>query len=510
MQIKTIQRITFVASLAIIASCSKFEDAKDAVANLDKQEAAEEVPECENYKNQYIQSGDSAWLDLYENNCKDNYVEANMPQDLDSTCQTEYRKLLGMADSIVLSLRGICDQTNLETKEECIQAKNLIETKAKAFQERCEIDEFYFPTPEEASIKTETIDGMCAWQAWIPEGTRLQGQDSIVKLRCTEEKPVCSKVMIRDTARIVETHLSIEGDTVYLPCAQEAGGVFAPCDFNQDRFVDPIETQKCQEKGDDMMKLCDWNADGMLDSLEKSECVIRSDSGSVNPGYYDPCDWNFDGRVDEYEADKCRNAYACTDTQTPWWDSDAGKQVCVDNEKIPECMYPTFPVYMDSRVICMDPCDMDRNGELNDEEKNNCTIHQYCGLDSTAYWDPQMQKNICIANAAIPTCEFPKKQEFLNGTVTCIDPCDHNLDGIVDDYESSVCITCQAGEFPMWDMDLGKNVCHAPVPCPENQYPLLKNGIGVCIDRCDANQDGLVDETEAGRCAQATEPNAGN
>lgn len=500
-----IRAVLLIATIGLFTtSCSKLEDAKETVDELNKEESAQDNSPCPTYKKNFIETGDSAWLDLYNHDCQDNLAETNMPEDMSADCEKEYKNLIALADSIILSLQGKCSAENIETEQLCIDTKEGIEAKAKAFQEKCNINDFYFPTPEEDPIPRDTIGGKCAWQAWIPEATRMEGQDSTAMIQCEEERSVCSKVIIGDSARIVETHITVEGDTVYLPCIQEASGVFAPCDFNKDRFVDPLETQQCQAGSDDKIELCDWNGDKILDSLEKRECSVRNDSTGVNPGYYDPCDWNFDGAVDEYEAVKCRTAYACTETQTPWWDSDAQKQVCVNNEEIPECQYPTFGSFVSGRVICMDPCDMNRSGDLTEEEKNTCTIHRGCGLDSTGYWDPDKQSNVCIANINIPTCEIPQIQNYLAGEVKCFDPCDRNLDGNLDDFEANGCLTCREGTFPMWDAVSQKSICHEPVPCNEGQYPILRDGVGECIERCDFNQDGVVDEFEKGQCGTTT------
>lgn len=505
MKLESIIHLGAIAGFALLMSCSKIKDAEQTIADLNKEEAAQTSDECQSYKDKYKQSGDSAWLELYKNNCEEAFIAANTPEGLSADCEKQYADLIQITDSIVMSLRGVCDSTNLKTEQTCIDAKKSVESKAKAFQEKCGVDKFYYPTPDEAAPPTTTVNGECAWKVWIPMETRLPEQDSTAMLKCDDKATTCSKVFFGDTARLVEIHQSIEGDTVYLPCIQEVNNQFAPCDFNKDRTIDPIESSKCQE-GNGTVNPCDWNKDGILDEFEKSQCASKSDSGYVNPGLYDPCDWNYDGKVDSMEAEKCRNAYSCNETQTPYWDAVSQKQICINKEDIPVCTYPAYSLLVSGKVRCIDPCDKNQDGELQTIEITNCNVAQPCPAENRPYWNPETQSNVCIPIAEIPTCEVPTKPMFFSAdsSLKCIDPCDRNMDGTIDQIENTSCFACPAGQVAMWDADNLKNVCKNPLECTLGTYPVVKDGQAYCANACDFNHDGTVDATEKSQCANTS------
>jgi hypothetical protein len=419
------------------AGCSMLDEAKAKLAEVQKEDAADISADCEMYKTQFLQSGDSTWLNLYNTSCQDDFIAANTPEGLDANCEVKYATMIKETEALIMSLRGVCDSTNIDTEPQCIDAKQKADDMALSFQKECGVDNFYYPTPEDVAPPTTTIDGQCAWKAWIPSDVRT-GTDSTVMLVCREEKPVCSTVIINDEARIVETHTTIEGDTVYLPCIQDVQDIFAPCDFNKDRFVDPIEAQQCQSGT--IEDPCDWDRNGVLDEFEKMQCnAIPGDSGSVNPGLYDPCDWNYDGKVDPYELERCKATYACKDTEQPFFDPESQKQVCVALTDIPKCEYPMWPEYVQGGVKCMDPCDFNRDLTVDEAEKGSCAVIEMCKAGTVPFFDPNKQMQVCIPEAEIPLCETPTYAEFVNGALKCIDPCDWNRDGVVDTFETSQC-----------------------------------------------------------------------
>ncbi len=431
-------RVLALAAITALAGCAKIQDAQSQLDAIQNQQATEATPDCEMYKTQFLQTGDSSWLSLYNTNCQDAFITANTPAGLDADCQAKYASMVKLTDSLVMSLQGVCDSSNLTTKTECIAAKSTVDAQAQTFQKECNVSNFYYPTPDKAAPPTTMVNGQCAWKAWIPMDFRT-GTDSIAMLVCTDSKPVCSTVTLGDSTRLVETHLTVEGDTAYLPCIQEIQGLFAPCDFNQDRIIDPIESQQCQSSS--LKDPCDWNADGTIDAFEKTQCTIKNDSGFVNPGMFDPCDWNYDGMVDSMELAKCQSTYSCKPTEQPFFDAKNMKQVCIPGASIPECSFPTWPELLNGKVVCMDPCDKNRDGVVGSTEVTQCQTGPSCGMDSIPFFDASTQNPICVANSDIPTCTPPQYPEMVQGTLTCVSHCDRNMDGIVDSYESSMCST---------------------------------------------------------------------
>ena len=485
-------------ALLLLGGCQAIQDAQKTVADLQKTDAAQVSTPCANYKIQYIQTGDSTWLAKYNSECQDSVIAQNTPAGLSADCKTRYAAMVRTADSIVMSLRGQCDQTNLDTTASCIAGSKSIENLTTTFQSTCKTDAFYYPTVDEASVKTATVNGKCTWQAFIPPQTRLTLADSTASVLCTDVVPQCTKVNIRDTLRIVEAHQTIAGDSIYLPCLAEVQNAFAPCDFNQDRYVDPLEAQKCQQQG--VNDPCDWNNDGKLDEFEKSQCEQQANSGVVNPNLYDPCDWNYDGKVDEKEAFQCHSTYACKLNEQPFYDPAANKTICIIQTQIPQCNYPTWAELVNGKVVCMQPCDFNKDGTIDSTESAQCTSKPQCGIDSIPLWDDGLKQSKCFAQTTMPKCIAPQFPDIVNGTVQCVMPCDKNRDGLVDPTEASQCQSCDAPSVPIWDPTNMKNTCSQSIACPAPSKPILVNGIATCSDLCDTNYDGIVDTAEALGC----------
>ncbi len=469
-----------LAAVLALGACSQLEEeAKKQLEALSQQDATEISANCALLKTQYLQSGDSLSLATYAASCQEDFIAANMPADLSTDCQTEYKTMLETTEAKVLALRGQCDSSNVETEASCLAAKQEIETLAVAFQEKCGVSEFYYPTPEDASVPTVTVDGKCAWQAWIPQSTRT-GTDSTAMLQCIETPPVCTQVILAGEARLLEIHLSVDGDTVYLPCVQELADIYAPCDLNKDRFVDPIEAKQCAEMGT-ISDPCDWDGNGMLDEFEKSQCTFRNDSGSVDPGaYVDPCDWNYDGKVDEYESEMCRTTYACQNGEQPYFDAMNNKTVCVPFEEIPQCEFPMYADWVNDAVVCIDPCDYDRSGIVDETEKASCQVAVGCPSTEKPFWDPITQTQLCFSAEEIPQCNENSWPELINSELTCVERCDFDRNGEVDAMEKSQCLVCPEGQAIMWDATQQINICHEPVPCEPGSYPVINEGVGTC------------------------------
>lgn len=217
-----IQSTLIIGGLALLAvSCDLLEDAKVTVNAEIQNRIPEQVSiNCDMYRERFAQTGDSSLLAAYNQECQDQVIEVNMPENLDLTCQTKYAEMLSQSDAVILAMQGTCTQENRSTDPACLAAQATVDSLALAFQAECGTASFYYPTLDEVIPNTEVIEGQCVWQAWIPEQTRLADQDSMVTVICTEAPPTCSDVEIQGVIQNVETHTSLDGSVVFLPCIQ--------------------------------------------------------------------------------------------------------------------------------------------------------------------------------------------------------------------------------------------------------------------------------------------------
>ena len=489
-------------SLFFMQGCDLFGSAKEKIeAELSKSSAADETDECASYREKYKQTGNESWRDIYETECLDAFVASNTPEGLDDGCKADYKSLVTHTDSVVAELAGVCD-TNPEDAK-CVDAEKAIEERAEKFQKDCDTDEFYYATIDEAGPDQKQIDGQCYWETWIPPETRQEGQPEMIDTKCLDKPPECTQEFLNGKNQFVEKHEAVDGSTVYLPCVEQFLYTENPCDFNGDGVADPVELRKCEEEGkvsdpcdfngdgkvDDFeanqcswgsedgfidpskYDPCDWNYDGIVDQWEGEQCamtynceademllwdVIKNQDVCISmdkvpadchpPKWIeavdgealciDPCDMNRDGEVDESEEGSC-NFIDCGPDAMPMWDNEKMEDVCIDHDDMPMCKGSEWPELLDGEVICVDPCDMNRDGSVDAWEKENCAFVT-CDAGEMPLWDHKQQKNICVEEIF---CDYPTWPELdpESGKAMCVDPCDWNFDGVVDEYESTQC-----------------------------------------------------------------------
>lgn len=493
-----------IPTVFALVGCFDFSSAKEEVeAQLNKASATEETSECENYKTQYVQTGDEEWKSLYDKNCQEDFVKANTPEGLSTACESDYEAMLLKTDSIVASTGTECrSEADAQSKPICVNAMETIEADAKAFGEKCDTEEFYYADFKDVE-EQKNANGECVWDAWIPEDTREAGQDSVVQVLCMEQPPECVEKTVNQRLRHVEVHKTPAGEEVFLPCVEQFVYGTHPCDTDMDGVVSKyeLEAQTCKEHADNP---CDFNGDGKVDPFEKDQCTFANDSGFVDGTQYDPCDFNFDGRVDEYEKSTCGNVSGCKMGEVPFWDHMSMTDICVDENTIPNCVPPLYPDIVSGKVACVSPCDFNRDGMVDQGEKDGCHFVE-CKEGEIPFFDPANNKDVCVNQEDVPDCASPMWPEYFDGKFICVDPCDFNRDGKVDTYESSSCVAvqCAPDEAPMWDQSKGMDVCikHSDMPqCNYPSSPMMINGQAVCSDPCDSNFDGKVDEFEKNQC----------
>jgi hypothetical protein len=509
MNIKRIISFFFAIVVLILSGCGDImDDAKEALATIEKAEAQEEEGDCAYYKTKYENTGDETWAELYDKECKEDFVEANKPKDLSEDCEVQYKELAFYADSIARSLRDQCTPETAETTPVCQDARVDVEQKAQAFSKECTVTEFYYADVTEYSQKTITgDDGECYWTAWIPPETRLEGQTEIEKIdvRCVDESPKCMDKSIQNKVIRVEEYFDANGKPVYLPCAEQmmyydqgAG----PCDFNADGVVSMGEREKCKQE--EIENPCDFNRDGVVDEWEKGECTFYGDNGFVDGSKLDPCDFNADGKVEMWEKEQCQNGFGCKIGEVPFWDYGMQKEVCVPERSVPVCPAPQWPELINGGFKCIAPCDWNRDGIVDEYEKSECN-YVSCKEGELMFWDAAQGKDVCVSKTNVPQCNMEEYPEFVNGKVICVQMCDWNKDGIVDDFESSQCAvtSCPPGEKTFWDDAQMQEVCVADAAMPECAYPGMAefvDGEVRCIKPCDWNKDGIIDQEESNSC----------
>jgi hypothetical protein len=300
----------------------------------------------------------------------------------------------------------------------------------------------------------------------------------------------------------VEVHEDLEGNEVYLPCVEHFAYGFAPCDANQDGVVDRSEKESCSVEGDP----CDFNGDGVVGEYEAQQCGIND---TIDVSKYDPCDFNLDGIVEGWENDQCYGISGCAPGELIFWDMQAQKDVCVPEEDMPFCQHPKYADIVKGEIACVDPCDWNRDGVLDDEEKSMCIT---CAENETPFWNMELNKDVCVPFEDIPECFYPDNPDFVNGTLKCVNPCDMNRDGVVDTFEEGQCwvVECEQGEMPLWNSSTGKDECveesvMANTMCEPGEWLEARDGEAICInpsdyDPCDWNFDGIVDDYEDNMC----------
>jgi hypothetical protein len=490
-----------------LVGCLDFSSAKEEVeAKLTKLNATEETSECENYKTQYVQTGDEEWKSLYDKNCKEDFVKANTPEGLSTACEADYEAMLIKTDSTVASTGTECrSEADAQTKTVCKNAMESIEVDAKAFGEKCDTEDFYYADFKDVE-EQKNDNGECVWDAWIPEDTREAGQDSVVQVLCMEKPPECVEKTINKKQRHVEIHKTPSGDEVFLPCVEQFVYGTHPCDSDNNGVVSKyeLEAETCKEHAGNP---CDFNGDGKIDPFETEKCTFANDSGFVDGTQYDPCDYNFDGRVDKYEKSTCGNVSNCTVGEVPFWDHSSRKDVCVNENKIPNCLPPLYPDIVSGVIACVSPCDVNRDGMVDQGEKDRCNFVQ-CKEGETPFFDPANNKDVCVNQTDMPNCNAPMWPEYFNGKFICVDPCDFNRDSSVDEFEKSSCtvVQCNSDEISMWDQSKGIDVCIKQNDMLTCNYPstsVIVGGTPMCSDPCDSNFDGKVDSFEKNQCANS-------
>jgi hypothetical protein len=262
--------------------------------------------------------------------------------------------------------------------------------------------------------------------------------------------------------------------------ATECRELNKPCDFNQDGVVDDYEKEECtfaNEKGDIIdaknYDVCDFNFDGSVDQFETETCqqtsacqlgeipfwnpktkqdiCVKDDElprcnhptwpGLVNGkvACVDPCDKDMDGEVGQKEKTACEfKVKVCEKDEIPFFDPEKREDICVQSSEVPKCEPGAWPELIKGELECMDPCDQDRSGTVDKWEKDNCRGPS-CKTDELPLWNTEESKDVCIKKDNLPECEFPNWPGIVKGEPACIDQCDWNTDGKVDDYESSNC-----------------------------------------------------------------------
>lgn len=455
---------------------------------------------CGYYLERFSQTADEQWHELYLRDCLDLLIELNMPSGLPAACRDQYADMVRQADQIAFSVSDACAFGELDSV--CVSAQVAIDQLSTQFSAACTGEDFYVPAVDLYALSLPPLQnagGACTSKAWIPPETRLSDQAEEVEIFCPEVPAECTKQIVNDVAQWVETYQAVDGGPVYLPCAEQFVYGFNPCDENQDGLVSPFETRVCSESGE--MDPCDFNQDGFVDDFEAGECLFFSAEEFVDTRYVDPCDYNYDGIVDQWENEQCYGTYGCAPDEEMYWDAESNKDVCVNENAVPFCPHPSWPEYLNGQVVCMHPCDMNRDGKVDAWEENNCNFVK-CAAVQIPFWDPMQNKDVCVAESAIPHCDFPTWPEYLNGNIVCSDPCDMNRDGNVDWWERDNCtfVSCDAGEVPFFDPMQGREVCHPDPVCEYPTWPELSKGEMVCHHPCDFNFDGEVDDYEWGDC----------
>jgi hypothetical protein len=105
---------------------------------------------------------------------------------------------------------------------------------------------------------------------------------------------------------------------------------------------------------------------------------------------------------------------------------------------VPKCKLGDWPELIKGIAKCIDPCDQDRSGKVDAWEKGNCR-GPACEMDELPLWNTEENKDVCIKKGNLSECQHPNWLAIVKGEPACIDQCDWNTDGKVDDHESSNC-----------------------------------------------------------------------
>jgi hypothetical protein len=506
-QSKFWQGLAISSAMLFFSACSELEEAKAEVkAALAKSEAGAETSECENYKEQFMNTLEAEWKSLWEKNCTDDFVKNNTPADWTPDCKVKYSAMLLEGDSIITAKAKICAGNAAQDDPNCKDAASVVEDKARSVMDECGQggEEIYFPEFNDHGFD-QTEDGKCVWDAWVPEETREAGQDSTAKLLCLDKPPKCEEKTINQRLQKVEIHKTPAGKEIYLPCLEQFKYGTHPCDTDEDGVVSKFELDvtECKElKGNP----CDFNQDGEVDDYEKEECTFANEKGFIDAKNYDPCDFNFDGRVDQFETETCQQTSACQSGEVPFWNSKTKQDICVKDDELPRCNHPTWPELINGKVACVDPCDQNMDGNVDKKETKACEFKaKVCEKDEIPFFDPERREDICVQSSDVPKCKLGDWPELIKGIAKCIDPCDQDRSGKVDAWEKGNCRgpACEMDELPLWNTEENKDVCIKKGNLSECQHPnwlAIVKGKPACIDQCDWNTDGKVDDYESSNC----------